>query len=112
VIETLGSLLGPHPESDLVTDLYFGSTSIANMEESDRWIIINTFKESVILPLAMIGALDSPLRSHLKSDLAADLYSVSTPIAIIDESGHHISFNSLNKSIILLSVVIEHCALL
>jgi hypothetical protein len=111
-IETLSSPLGPHPESDLVTDLYSGSTSIANMEESDRWIIINNFKEFVILLLATIGALGSPLRSHPKSDLATDLYSVSTPIAIIDESGHHINFNSLNKSIILLSAVIEHCALL
>jgi hypothetical protein len=30
-IRALGSPLGPHLESDLVTDLYFGSTPIANM---------------------------------------------------------------------------------
>jgi hypothetical protein len=35
-IEALGSLLGPHPESDLATNLYSGSTLIAIMDESDR----------------------------------------------------------------------------
>jgi hypothetical protein len=34
-IGALGSSLGPHPESDLVTDLYSGSTLIANMDRSD-----------------------------------------------------------------------------
>jgi hypothetical protein len=35
VIGALGSPLGPHPESDLVTDLYSASTLIANMDRSD-----------------------------------------------------------------------------
>jgi hypothetical protein len=33
-IRALDSLLGPHPESDLVTDLYSGSTPIANIDRS------------------------------------------------------------------------------
>jgi hypothetical protein len=33
-IGALCSPLGPHPESDLVTDLYSGSTLIANMDMS------------------------------------------------------------------------------
>jgi hypothetical protein len=35
VIGALGFPLGPHPESDLVTDLYSASTLIANMDRSD-----------------------------------------------------------------------------
>jgi hypothetical protein len=35
VIGALGSLLEPHPESDLSTDLYFDSTPIIIMDESD-----------------------------------------------------------------------------
>jgi hypothetical protein len=54
----------------------------------------------------MIGALSSPLGPRPERDLATDLYSASTPIAIIDESGRQISFNSFNKSTILLSAVI------
>jgi hypothetical protein len=38
-------------------------------------------KESVSSLLVTIGALGSPLGPHLKSDLAIDLYSNSTPIA-------------------------------
>jgi hypothetical protein len=34
VIGALGSPLEPHPESDLVTDIYSGSTSIASMDRS------------------------------------------------------------------------------
>jgi hypothetical protein len=34
-IGVLGFPLGPHPESDLVTDLYSASTPIANMDRSD-----------------------------------------------------------------------------
>jgi hypothetical protein len=33
-IGTLSSPLGPHPESNLVTDLYSSSTPIANMDKS------------------------------------------------------------------------------
>jgi hypothetical protein len=38
-IGALGSLLGPHPESDLVTDLYSGSTPIAiKMSTITGWL--------------------------------------------------------------------------
>jgi hypothetical protein len=45
----LGSPLAPHPESDLVTDLYSGSTPIANMDMSDCQISFNSLNKSVIL---------------------------------------------------------------
>jgi hypothetical protein len=54
----------------------------------------------------VIGALGFPLGPHSESDLATDLYSGSTPIAIMDESDCRISFNLLNKSVISLSAVI------
>jgi hypothetical protein len=54
VIEALGSLLGPHPKSDLATDLYSSSTSIANMDESDRWINFDVLNKSVISLSAVI----------------------------------------------------------
>jgi hypothetical protein len=62
---------------------------------------------------AAIGALDSPLGPHAESDLPTDLYSGSTPIAIMDESDRRISFNLLTKSAISLSVAIGAlCSLL
>jgi hypothetical protein len=54
----------------------------------------------------VIGALDSPLGPHLESDLATDLYSDSTPIAIMDESDRGVNFNCLNKSVSSLSAAI------
>jgi hypothetical protein len=81
-IGTLGSPLGPYPESDLVTDLYFGSTPIANIDRSSCQISFNSLNKSVILLSTAIGTLGSPLGPHLESDLETDLYSVSTPIAI------------------------------
>jgi hypothetical protein len=56
---------------------------------------------------AVIRALGSPLEPHPKSDVATDLYSDYTLIAIIDESDRRISFNHLNKSAISLSATIE-----
>jgi hypothetical protein len=53
-----------------------------------------------------IGALGSPLGLHPESDLATNLYSIFTPIAIIDESDRRISFNSLKKFVILLLAAI------
>jgi hypothetical protein len=53
-----------------------------------------------------IGALGSPLVPYLESDLPIDLYSVSTPIAIMDESDHRIRFNLFTESVISLSVAI------
>jgi hypothetical protein len=97
-IEALGSPLGPHPESDLATDLYCGSNLIANMDESDRWISFNLLKKSAISLSAAIGALGCPLGPHLESDLVIDLYSVSIPIAIMHEFDRWISFNCLKKS--------------
>jgi hypothetical protein len=81
-IRALGSALGPHPESDLVTDLYSVSIPIANIDRSGCQISFNSLNKSVILLSAAIGALDSPLGPHPKSDLETDLYSGSTPIAI------------------------------
>jgi hypothetical protein len=92
VVEALGSPLGPHPESDLATNLYSISTPIANMDESYHRISFNCLNKSMILLSAAIGALGSPLGPHLKRDLAIDLYSVSTPIANMDEFDHWISF--------------------
>jgi hypothetical protein len=81
-IGALGSPLGPHPESDLVTDLYSGSTSIANMDESGCQISFNSLNKSVISLSAVIGALGPPLGPYPENDLETDIYSGSTPIAI------------------------------
>jgi hypothetical protein len=81
-IGALRSPLGPHPESDIVTDLYSGSTMIANMDKSGCQISFNSLNKSVISLSATIGALESPLGPHPESDLETDLYSGSTLIAI------------------------------
>jgi hypothetical protein len=80
VIGALGSLLGPHPESDLETNLYSGRIyPDSYQDESDRRISFNNLIKSTISLSATIDALGSLLWSHPKSDLATDLYSVSTP---------------------------------
>jgi hypothetical protein len=56
--------------------------------------------------LAAIGALASPLGPHSESGLVINLYSTSTPIANMDKYNCQISFNSLNKFVILLSAAI------
>jgi hypothetical protein len=81
-IRALGSPLGSHPESDLVTYLYSVSTLIANMYRSGCQISFNSLNKSVISFSAAIGALGSSLEPHPESDLEIDLYSGSTPIAI------------------------------
>jgi hypothetical protein len=81
-IGALGSPLEPHPESDLVTDLYSGPTPIANMDRSNCQISFNGLNKSVISLSVMIGALGSLLGPYPESDLETDLYSSSTPIAI------------------------------
>jgi hypothetical protein len=68
-IGTLGSPLGPHPESDLVIDIYSVSTPIANMDSSSCQISFNRLNKSAISLSAMIGALGSPLEPHAESDL-------------------------------------------
>jgi hypothetical protein len=107
VIRALGSSLGPHPESDLATDLYSSSTLIVIIDESDRRISFNRLKKSVTSLPAMIRALGSLLGPHPESDLATDLYSGSTPIANMDEFDRRISFNLLTKFTISLSVMIR-----
>jgi hypothetical protein len=82
VIGALGSPLGPHPESDLVTDLYSGSTPIANMDKSGCQISFNSLNKSVISLSTAIEALDSSLRPHPESDLETNIYSGSIPIVI------------------------------
>jgi hypothetical protein len=81
-IGTLSSILGPHPESDLVTYIYFGSTLIANMDMFDCQISFNSLNKSIISLSAAIGELSSPLEPYPESDLETNLYSASTPIAI------------------------------
>jgi hypothetical protein len=81
-IAALDSPLGPHPESDLVTDLYFACTPIANMDMPSCQICFNSLNKSIISLSAVIGALGSPLGPHLESDLETNLYFGSTPIAI------------------------------
>jgi hypothetical protein len=46
VIRALGSPLGPHPESDLVTDLYSGSTPIAIKMIPIAGSVLDDFKKS------------------------------------------------------------------
>jgi hypothetical protein len=60
-IGALDSPLGPHPESDLVTDIYSVSTPIANMDMFDCQISFNSLNKSVISLLAAINVLGSPL---------------------------------------------------
>jgi hypothetical protein len=80
---------------------------IAIMDESNRQINFNSIKKSVTSFRAVIGALSSSLGPHPESGLVTDLYSGATVIANMDKSGCQISFNSLNKSVISLSAVIE-----
>jgi hypothetical protein len=82
VIGALGSHLGPHPKSDLVTDLYSGFTPIANMDMSGCQVSFNSLNKSVVSLSAVIRTLDSPLGPHPESDLETDLYSGSTLIAV------------------------------
>jgi hypothetical protein len=95
IIGALGSHLGPHPESDLDTDLYSVSMPIANMDESDHRNNFNLLNKYVISLSAVIGASGSSLEPHPERDLATKLYSSSTPIAIKDESNHQIRFRRL-----------------
>jgi hypothetical protein len=76
------------------------------MDESDRHINFNNLKKFAISLSAAIGALSSHLELNPESGLETDIYSGSTPIANMDRSGCQISFNSLNKSVILLLVTI------
>jgi hypothetical protein len=92
-IGALTSPLGPHLKSDLATDLYYDSTPIANMDESNRRISFNRLNKSTISLSAAIGALDCPIGPHLERDL----YSGSTLIAIKDEFNRRISFGRLQE---------------
>jgi hypothetical protein len=96
-IQALGSPLRPHLESYLATNLYSVSTPIANMDESDRRINFNILNKSVISLSATIGASGSPLGPRPERDLATDLHSGSTSIAIKDESNHRIRFRRLQE---------------
>jgi hypothetical protein len=63
-------------------------------------------KKSATSLSVTIGTLGYPLAPHLESNLVTYLYSDSTTIANMDESGWQNSFNSLNKSLISLSAVV------
>jgi hypothetical protein len=95
----LGSPLGPHLESDLVTDLYSSSTPITNMDRSGCQISFNSLNKSIISLSPMIGALGSPLGPHSESDLETDLYSSSTLIAIKTSSIARSVLDNFKKSI-------------
>jgi hypothetical protein len=107
VIGASVSPLGPYPECDLAIDLYSGSTPIANMDESGHRISFNSLKKFTISLSAVIGALGSPLGPHLESDLATDLYSVSTPIAIKTSPIAESVSDNFKKSITSLQEVIK-----
>jgi hypothetical protein len=62
------------------------------MDESNHRISFNRLNKSAISLSAAIGASGSTLGPRPEKDLATDLYSVSTPIDIKDESNHRISF--------------------
>jgi hypothetical protein len=94
-IRALDSILGPHSKSDLPTDPYSVSTPIANMDESDCRINFNLLNKSVISLSVVIEASGSPLGLCPERDLATDLYSDSTPIAIKDEFNRWIRFRWL-----------------
>jgi hypothetical protein len=47
VIGVLGSPLGPHPETDLATNLYSGSTPIARYDETDRQVSIKFHQKNL-----------------------------------------------------------------
>jgi hypothetical protein len=82
VIDALGSRLGPHPKRDLATDLYSVTTSIIIIDKFDHRISFNSLMKFVTSLSAAIRQLGSPLGPHPERDLATDLYSASTPIAI------------------------------
>jgi hypothetical protein len=106
-IRTLASPLGPHPERDLATCLYSGSTPIAVTDESNHRISFNRLKKFMTSFLVTIRALCSPLGPHPERYLATDLYSDSTSIAITDETDRRISFNDLKKFVTSLSAAIR-----
>jgi hypothetical protein len=97
MIRVLGSPLVPYPKSDLSTDLYSNSTSIANMNESDHWISFNLLNKSMISLSTAIGTSDSSLGPHPEKDLDIDLHSYFTPIVIKDESNGRIGFRRLQE---------------
>jgi hypothetical protein len=92
MIRALGSPLAPRLKRDLATDLYSASTPLACYDESKQWISFNRLNKSAISLSVAIEASGSPLGPRPKRDLASDLYSDSTPIAIKDESNRQISF--------------------
>jgi hypothetical protein len=97
MIRASDSPLGPHLERDLAIDIYSGSTLIASMDESDHRIIINLLNKFTISLSAAIEPSSSHLRSRQERDLATDLHSGSTLIAIKDESNHRIRFRRLQE---------------
>jgi hypothetical protein len=96
-IGALDSRLGPLLENDLATDLYSSSTPIAAIDESDRQIRFNLLNKSTISLSVAIGASGSSLGPHPERDLATDLHSGSTPIAIKDKSNRQIRFRRLQE---------------
>jgi hypothetical protein len=67
------------------------------MDESDHQISFNNLKKFVTSLPTAIEAPESPLGPHPERNLATDLYSVFTTIAIKDESNRHISFRRLQE---------------
>jgi hypothetical protein len=67
------------------------------MDESDRRISFNILTKSAISLSVAIGASGSPLGPHLERDLAIDLNSGSTPIAIKEESNRRIRYRQFQE---------------
>jgi hypothetical protein len=107
VIGALGSPLWPHLKSDIATDLYSDSTSIAIIDEFDRRISFNLLNKYAISLSTAIGASDSPLEPHPERDLAIDLHSISTPITIKMSLIVRSDLDDFNKSITSLQEVIK-----
>jgi hypothetical protein len=62
VIEALSSPLGPQPESDLVTDLYSGSTPIAIKTSPIAGSVLHDFKKSTTsLQIYTLAQPSSPI---------------------------------------------------
>jgi hypothetical protein len=107
VIGASGSPLGPHPKSDIPTDLCTGFTLIAIVDKSDHRISFNRLNKFVISLPAVFESSGSPLEPHPERDLAMDLYFGSTPIAIKTSSIAKSVLDDFKKSITSLQKTIK-----
>jgi hypothetical protein len=86
-IRASGSPLGLHPERDIVTDLYFGSTPIAYYDECNRRSVYKRLQEIYDIATRDDQGMDISFGTPPKIDLDADLYSGSTLVTNYDGIG-------------------------